>query len=118
MITRENGYIFDYDTVDGCLNDLLNIEIGRTFVSPEAATKIAELLDLENRNSEEELRAIRNAVVVRISAIEKKMANLDENGDRIPGKEVNYDEMMKYSNKISGITAVIDHYKWKKGFEV
>ena len=118
MITKEGRFVFDYDTVDNCLDELLQVEIGKVFVSNEAVEKIAELLHLEDCETEESLRAIRNAVVVRIAAIEKAKANLDENGNEIPGKKVNYDEMMKYSNKISGITSVIDSYLWKKGFPV
>lgn len=118
MITREGRFVFDYDTVDNCFDDLINVEIGTMFVSKDAMEKISDLLHLEDATTEEELRAIRNAVVVRISALEKKMANLDEDGNEIPGKKVNYDEMMKYSNKISGITAVIDDVLWRKGFNV
>ena len=111
MITEKKGFKFDYDVVDNCFEELINVEIGKIFVSEESAEKIEKLLHLKDKARDiEGLRAIRNAVVDRISTLEKKMANLDEHGERIPGKEINYDEMMKYSNKISGITAVIDKY--------
>lgn len=118
MITKEGRFIFDYDTVDAVLDKLLEVEIDEHTVSKKSMDAIADLLDLENRNSEEELRAIRNAVVSRIAAIEKEKAGLAEDGSEIPGQKVNYEELWKYSNKISGITAVIDHYKWIKGFPV
>ena len=114
-ITRdENNRVFDFDTVNENLDRLTNVEIGRVFVSKESAKEISEVLGLDGKN-EEELRAIRNAVVVTLHKIELKEAGLSEDGDEIPGVKVNYERMMFWSNKISGITAVIDEYLWKVG---
>ena len=114
-ITRdENGRVFDYDTVRESFNELVAVEIGEHTVSKESMDRITDILNLENRTVEE-LRAIRNAVVVEFGKKKREEANIGEDGYEIPGKKVDYDKMMYWSTKISGITAVIDHYLWKLG---
>lgn len=114
MITREDGFVFDYDTVDKNFDKISKLEIGRTFVSPEDVETIEEMFELEKKTVEE-LRAIRNAVVRRIHVVEMKAANLTEDGEEIPGTKVNYDAMITWSNRMSGITAVIDKWIFKRG---
>ena len=117
-ITKENGYPFDYDRVNSVFNDLVNVEIGRYTVSQESFEKIRSLLGLADLDTEEELRAVRNAVVRIFGKKEREDANIGEDGYEIPGKKVDYDKMMYWSTKISGITSVIDNELWTKGFPV
>lgn len=105
-ITREGRFVFDYDRVDAVLQDLLDVEIGRYTVSQESFEKIRSLLGLADLNTEEELRAVRNAVVRRMNSIQ------DEIG------EDNFKDIMALQTQISGITAVIDNELWTKGFPV
>ena len=105
-ITREGRFVFDYDRVDAVLQDLLDVEIGKHTVSQESFEKIRSLLGLADLNTEEELRAVRNAVVRRISSIK------DEIG------EDNFKDIMALQTQISGIVAVIDNELWTKGFPV
>ena len=114
---NERGYKFDFDAVNEHFDELAAVEIGRYTVSRESMDKIEKILDLENQD-EEHLRAIRNAVVSVFHDKEMKEANLTEDGEEIPGKKVDYDKMMFWSNKISGITAVIDNVLWTKGYGV
>jgi len=117
-ITRnDKGYVFDYDTVNEVFDKLASIEIGRVFVSEASAKKIEEVLDL-NSKDEIELRAVRNAVVVLFGKKEREEANIGEDGYEIPGKKIDYEKMMYWSTKISGITSVIDRVLWNKGFGV
>jgi len=105
-ITREGRFVFDYDRVDAVLQELLDVEIGRYTVSQESFEKIRSLLGLADLNTEEELRAVRNAVVRRMNSIQ------DEIG------EDNFKDIMALQTQISGITAVIDNELWTKGFPV
>lgn len=100
MITREGRFVFDYDTVNGCIKDLLKVEIGKVFVSEESVHRIEELLNLKDKKTEEELRAVRNAVVDVIHDLSVKTEDRDLQWD--------------YGTKISGITAVIDNWMWKQ----
>lgn len=115
--TDDMGRKFDFDTVNRAFDELAEVEIGRYTVSPESMKKIEKILDLDNRD-EDGLRAIRNAVVVLFGKKEREEANIGEDGYEIPGKKVDYDKMMYWSTKISGITAVIDNKLWHKGYEV
>jgi len=105
-ITREGRFVFDYDRVDAVLQDLLDVEVGRHTISKEGVDKVRQLLKLDEIETEEGLRATRNAVVRRLNSIR------DEIG------EDNYEEQYNLSTQISGITAVIDNELWKRGFEV
>jgi hypothetical protein len=105
-ITREGRFVFDYDRVDAVLQELLDVEIGRYTVSQESFEKIRSLLGLADLNTEEELRAVRNAVVRRMNSVQ------DEIG------EDNFKDIMALQTQISGITAVIDNELWHKGFPV
>lgn len=115
--TDEMGRKFDFDTVNRVFDELSEVEIGRYTVSPESMRKIEKILDLDSKD-EDGLRAVRNAVVVLFGKKEREEANIGEDGYAIPGKKVDYDRMMFWSNKISGITAVIDEFLWKKGYGV
>ena len=117
-ITRdEHGRVFDFDTVNKVFDELAAVEIGKHTVSKESMDKINELLDLEHKvfDGPEALRAVRNAVVVLFGKKEREEANIGEDGYEIPGKKVDYDKMMYWSTKISGITAVIDKYLYDAG---
>ena len=117
-ITRdEHGRVFDYDTVNRVFDELAAVEIGKHTVSRESMDKINELLDLEHKvfDGPEALRAVRNAVVVLFGKKEREEANIGEDGYALPGKGVDYDKMMYWSTKISGITAVIDKYLYDAG---
>ena len=105
-ITREGRFVFDYDRVDAVLYDLLDVEVGRHTISRDSMDKVRQLLDLDSVDTEEGLRAIRNAVVRRLGSMR------DEIG------EDDYEEQFHLSTQISGITAVIDNELWKKGFPV
>lgn len=105
-ITREGRFVFDYDRVDAVLMDLVEVEIGRFTVSKESCERIRKLLGLADLNTEEELRAVRNAVVRRMNSFR------DEIG------EDNIKDLWELQTQISGITAVIDNELWNKGFPV
>ena len=103
MIIWEDGFVFDYEAVDSVFEDLKKLRIDDFFVSNTDMKKVSELLNLENRKTEKELRAVRNAFV-------KKWSDFIE--------DLPYEEFKKYRNTLSGVTAVIDDYLWKRGFEV
>jgi hypothetical protein len=105
-ITREGRFVFDYDRVDNVLQDLLDVEVGRHTISKDSMDKVRQLLKLDEIDAEEGLRAVRNAVVRRMSSIR------DEIG------EDNIEDLWDLQTQISGITAVIDNELWKRGFEV
>ena len=105
-ITREGRFVFDYDRVDAVLMDLVEVEIGKFTVSKKSCERIRELLGLADLNTEEELRAVRNAVVRRMNSFR------DEIG------EDNIKDLWELQTQISGITAVIDNELWNKGFPV
>lgn len=105
-ITREGRFVFDYDRVDAVIYDLLEVPIDRFTVSKNSMDKIRTLLDLENIEDEEGLRAVRNAVVRRLGKMQ------DEIG------EDNFNDLWHLQTQISGITAVIDNELWKRGYPV
>lgn len=105
-ITREGRFVFDYDRVDAVLYDLMEVPIDRYTVSKLSMDKIRQLLKLDEIETEEGLRAVRNAVVRRLHSME------DEIG------EDNVSDLWDLHTKISGITAVIDNELWKRGFPV
>ena len=105
-ITREGRFVFDYDRVDAVIYDLLEVPIDRFTVSKNSMDKISQLLDLDSVDTEEGLRAIRNAVVRRLGSMKNEIG------------EDNIKELFHLSTQISGITAVIDNELWKRGYEV
>ena len=118
MITKDDcGRPFDYDTVSNRFDELAAVEIGKHFVSKEAMAEIENILDLDNRD-EVGLRALRNAVVVLFCQKKRFEANIGPDGNVLPNEKVDYDRLMYWSTKISGITAVIDNVLWKKGYSV
>ena len=105
-LTREGRFVFDYDRVDAVLPELMDVSIDRFTVSKNSEDKIRTLLDLENLDTEEELRAVRNAVVRRLSDMQDRLG------------ENNFDAVWHLQTQISGITAVIDNELWKRGYPV
>lgn len=83
---------------------VLDVEIDKFFVSEEAIEEIKSILNLEEKTAEE-LTAIRNTMVRTINDefIDPAIADND------------YKEYDKYSTKLSGITAVIDHQLYRMG---
>lgn len=102
-ITYIKGYAFDYDTVKPVFEEIKNLEIPNFFVPDDVANKIRELFDLDNKKTETELRAVRNAFV-------DLWSDFSEN--------FTIEEFKKYRNHLSGITTVIDNELWKKGYSV
>lgn len=110
----KNGYTFDYESVDNNWDVISNLNIGRTFVEGNDVRTIESTFDLENK-SVEELRALRNAIVDRLHYKSLEAGHLSRDGEEIPGIDVDYDSMMKWHYKMSGITAVIDKWIFNKG---
>ena len=77
-LTREGRFVFDYDRVDAVLPELMDVSIDRFTVSKNSEDKIRTLLDLENLDTEEELRAVRNAVVRRLSDMQDKLGEVND----------------------------------------
>jgi hypothetical protein len=105
-ITREGRFVFDYDRVDAVLQDLLDVEVGRHTISRDSMDKVRQLLKLDEIETEEGLRAVRNAIVRRLNSVR------DEIG------EDNIEEQWNLQTQISGLVAVIDNELWKRGFPV
>lgn len=110
----KDGYLFDYESVDKNWDVISNLNIGRTFVEEEDVKTIENTFDLENK-SVEDLRALRNAVVDRLHFKSLEAGHLSEDGEEIPGVKVDYDAMMIWHYRMSGITAVIDKWIFNKG---
>lgn len=92
MKTRlnENGYIVT-DLTGEQKENLLKVEVDDWIIGQEQISKIKDILNLKDANSSEELRAVRNAVVMFLHDYIAK-----ETGRR-------------YLNLMSGTTAVIDN---------
>lgn len=85
---------------------MINMKVGRAFISEEDIKKVIEILDLDNINSEEELRATRNGVVKCLGNATKVLSML---GDEY------FKQEMQISTNMSGIVAVIDNKLFNMG---
>lgn len=100
----------NHEAVVPVLRDLNEIEgINETFITAEATDKVAKLLKLDDCRTWDELRAIRNSVVMIYGAF--KTAFYSPKGFNMQA----FDECQ---NRMSAITMVIDGYLWRAGCEV
>ena len=108
IIRDENNRPFCFAEVAMHITDLLEVKIDRFTVSEESQAKIVEILNLKNACTEDALRGIRNAVVVILSQMAEFVCNTE--GFTFKAIEIN--------RSLSGITAVIDHELFSRGYEV
>ncbi len=84
------------------LEQLSNMKIDKHFISAADIEKVTDILDLDNLNTEEDLRAVRNSVVRYF------MDESDTSSD--------YDLYSQRQTTMSGIVAVIDSKLFEKGY--
>lgn len=82
---------------------LVNMEIGLHVITKEDIDKIIEILNLDEINDVEELRAVRNSVVLYLGDYEEIYGEFDEK------------KSFQIMTNISGITAVIDDKMFRLG---
>lgn len=110
-MTTRDGFNFDFETVNPeAVEKLLKTPGVDSFtISNEGMDYVGKVLGLDRKDlSEEEIRAIRNAVVEELYG---KSNNLAESG--APFKEV-----MAVRDVASAVVAVIDHELFRRGYPV
>jgi len=116
------GKPFDFETVDKVMDKLLKVEGINTFtISDEAMKEVSSLLNLDNHTDENEIRGIRNAVVMRLGNLINEVLHVNEYGKRIPGSvttKEDFDKFEHLNSYMSAITAVIDNKLWNGGYAV